>query len=135
MSQGREPISQLPSPFQKLLVKCQPVKTFLEINRQQPALSCDPEHSGGVHPVPREAEAVQQLFRRYTAGSTTLSQLPGWVNAQGFRTRNKPSETRAWWLPASSSSRCFIFARVEGVMEDDPLYWVGCVEKMKGWFW
>ena len=50
--------------------------------------SCDPEHPGGVHPVPKEAEAVRELFRRYAAGNTTLSQLAVWMNSQGFRTRN-----------------------------------------------
>ncbi len=50
--------------------------------------SCDPEHPGGVHPIPAEAEAVRELFRRYAAGNTTLSQLAAWMNSQGFRTRN-----------------------------------------------
>ena len=30
---------------------------------QSPHPRCEPEHSGGVHPNPREAEAVRELFR------------------------------------------------------------------------
>ena len=51
-------------------------------------LSCEPEHPGGVHPVALEADAIRELFRRYSSGATTLSQLAGWMNDQGFRTRN-----------------------------------------------
>lgn len=51
-------------------------------------LSCEPEHPGGVHPVDEEAEAIKELFRRYSSGTTTLSQLAGWMNDLGFRTRN-----------------------------------------------
>ena len=29
---------------------------------------CDPEHSGGIHLVPEEAEAVKEIYRRYSAG-------------------------------------------------------------------
>ncbi len=49
---------------------------------------CDPEHPGGVHPVPSEAEAIKELFKRYAKGTTTLSQLAAWLNDNGFRTRN-----------------------------------------------
>ena len=51
-------------------------------------LSCEPEHPGGVHLIEEEAEAVRELFLRYSSGTTTLSQLAGWLNAQGIRTRN-----------------------------------------------
>ena len=50
-------------------------------------LRCDPEHSGGVHLKPEEADAVKELFRRYYSGATTLSQLASWLNSKGFRTR------------------------------------------------
>ncbi|MCH8346817.1 MAG: recombinase family protein, partial [Chloroflexi bacterium] len=49
---------------------------------------CDPEHLGGVHLVPHEAEAVRELFRRYASGTATLTQLAAWLNDQGLRTRN-----------------------------------------------
>ena len=49
---------------------------------------CEPEHPGGVHPIKAEADAVKELFRRYSSGTTTLSQLAGWMDAQGFHTRN-----------------------------------------------
>ncbi len=49
---------------------------------------CEPEHPGGVHPVPSEAEAVREMFKRYAKGTTTLSQLAAWLNDQGLRTRN-----------------------------------------------
>jgi site-specific DNA recombinase len=49
---------------------------------------CDPEHPGGVHTHPQEGPAVKELFRRYAAGTTTLSQLACWLNNEGFRTRN-----------------------------------------------
>ena len=41
---------------------------------------CEPQHPGGVHPNPREAEAVRELFRRYASGTATLSQLAEWLN-------------------------------------------------------
>ena len=53
------------------------------------AISCEPQHPGGLHIKPREAEAVRELFRRYASGSSTLSQLAEWMNDQGFRTRNR----------------------------------------------
>ena len=49
---------------------------------------CEPEHPGGVHVVPHEAEAVTECFRRYANGTTTLSQLATRLNEQGLRTRN-----------------------------------------------
>ena len=53
--------------------------------RQQ---QCDPEHPGAVHILPEEGSAVAELFKRYATGMTTLAELAGWLNAQGFRTRN-----------------------------------------------
>lgn len=52
-------------------------------------LVCEPEHPGGVHIDLREAEAVRELFRRYSSGLTTTTLLATWMNVQGFRTRNK----------------------------------------------
>ena len=49
---------------------------------------CEPEHPGGLHVHPQEGHAVQELFRRYAPGTTTLSQLALWLNSEGFRTRN-----------------------------------------------
>ena len=51
-------------------------------------LLCDEEHPGGVHIVLDEGRAVAELFRRYSSGTTTLSQLASWTNTEGFRTRN-----------------------------------------------
>ena len=50
---------------------------------------CGDGHKGGIHVVAAEAEAVGQLFRLYASGGWSLSKLAGWLNEQGFRTRNK----------------------------------------------
>ena len=49
---------------------------------------CDPEHSGGIHQVPEEAEVVKEIYRRYSAGDVSTGALASWLNEQGFRTRN-----------------------------------------------
>ncbi|MPL61614.1 hypothetical protein SDC9_07191 [bioreactor metagenome] len=49
---------------------------------------CEPEHQSGTHIHPKEGQAAEGLFRRYSSGTTTLSQLAVWLNEQGFRTRN-----------------------------------------------
>lgn len=49
---------------------------------------CEQEHPGGLHIHSREGPAAAELFRRYSSGTTTLSQLAIWLNEQGFRTRN-----------------------------------------------
>ncbi|OBW62403.1 MAG: serine recombinase [Dehalococcoides mccartyi] len=49
---------------------------------------CLVEHQGGIHIHPIERQAAEGLFRRYSVGTTTLSQLAAWLNEQGFRTRN-----------------------------------------------
>ncbi len=82
--------------------------------------NCEPEHPGGVHPNPREAEAVRELFRRYATGTTTLSQLAEWLNAQGFRTRNRH------WVEdghgnRSQEARFFTTASVRGILHN-PFY-------------
>ena len=50
--------------------------------------TCEAEHSGGIHLVPSEADAIKEMFERYSAGITTLNQLAAWLNDSGFRTRN-----------------------------------------------
>ena len=49
---------------------------------------CNPEHPGGLHIHPKEGQAVTELFRSYSSGTTTLGRLAVWLNEQGFRTRN-----------------------------------------------
>ena len=46
---------------------------------------CPKEHSGGVHLIASEVAAVQEMFKRYSTGSTTLSQLAAWLNGSGLR--------------------------------------------------
>jgi site-specific DNA recombinase len=61
---------------------------WIEGEKGEKRLQCDPEHPGGVHVDVREGPAVTELFRRYSSGGTTLSQLAVWLNREGFRTRN-----------------------------------------------
>ena len=80
-------------------------------------LRCIPEHSGGVHPQPEEANAVKELFRRYYSGATTLSQLASWLNEHGFRTRNMhklagPDGTQ------EDGPRLFTVASVRGILHN-----------------
>lgn len=42
----------------------------------------------GTHPELKEAEAVKKLFELCATGSWSLRRLAGWLNDQGFRTRN-----------------------------------------------
>ena len=83
-------------------------------------LRCDQEHPGGVHLVSGEAEAVRELFRRYSSGIVTLSQLASHLNFQGFRTRNTKK------LPdgngdTSPGPRLFTVASVRGILHN-PVY-------------
>ena len=82
--------------------------------------SCDPEHPGGVHPVPAESEAVRELFRRYVAGNTTLSQLAFWMNSQGFRTRNMHHLSDGSGSQAAGP-KLFTTASVRGILHN-PFY-------------
>ncbi|MFQ6028746.1 MAG: recombinase family protein [Dehalococcoidia bacterium] len=75
---------------------------------------CDPEHPGGLHMLPDEAEAVQELFKRYASGITTLSQLATWLNSQGFRTRNM----HRWHDDQEAAPRFFTTASVRGVLHN-----------------
>jgi site-specific DNA recombinase len=81
---------------------------------------CDPEHPGGVHVHAQEGPAVQELFKRYAAGTTTLSQLANWLNDEGFRTRNTKK------LPdvegnLTAGSRLFTVASIRGILHN-PFY-------------
>ena len=49
---------------------------------------CEPEHIGGVHVIEDEGRAVTELFKRYASGTGTTASLAGWLNGEGFRTRN-----------------------------------------------
>ena len=79
--------------------------------------SCDSEHPGGVHPVPKEAEAVRELFRRYATEHSTFPALASWLNGQGFRTKNKKK------LPdgegnLSAGPKLFTTASVRGILHN-----------------
>ena len=67
-----------------------------------------------------ETEAVLELFRRYASRSTTLSQLAGWMNSKGLRTRNmhrlRDSDERG-----SANPRLFTTASVRGILHN-PFY-------------
>jgi site-specific DNA recombinase len=81
---------------------------------------CNPEHSGGVHLVRPEADAVREMFRQYATGTATLAQLAAWLNDQGFRTRNTKK------LPGpdgllTSGPRLFTTASVRGILHS-PFY-------------
>ncbi len=73
---------------------------------------CEPKHRGGVHKVPREARAVEHLFREYATGTTSMVQLAKWMNRNGFRTRNRRGET---------APRLFTAASVRGILHN-PFY-------------
>src|SRR5918992_1091575 len=81
---------------------------------------CDPEHPGGVHVHPQEGLAVQELFKRYAAGTTTLSQLAAWLNDAGFRTRNTKRLPDAEGN-LSAEPRLFTVASVRGILHN-PFY-------------
>ena len=88
--------------------------------KDQKIRQCNPEHPGGIHIVPSENQAVTELFNRYATGTTTLSQLAGWLNEQGFRTRNTKK------LPDAEGNlvegpRLFTTASVRGILHN-PFY-------------
>jgi site-specific DNA recombinase len=78
---------------------------------------CNPEHPGGIHPHPEESKAVIELFRRYATGTTTLSQLAGWLNEQGFRTRNMHRLSDAQGN-LTSGPMLFTIASVRGILHN-----------------
>ncbi|MFH1560875.1 MAG: recombinase family protein [Chloroflexota bacterium] len=77
---------------------------------------CEPEHPGGVHLIPEEAEAVRQLFRKYARGTTTTIQLASWMNEQGYRTRNMHR-----FNGEDAQPRMFTSASVRGILHN-PFY-------------
>ena len=87
---------------------------------EQGLLRCDEEHPGGLHIVSEEAEVVRELFRRYSSGNVTLSQLALWMKDRGFRTRNTKN------LPdgmggLSCGPKLFTTASVRGILHN-PFY-------------
>ncbi len=84
---------------------CEPPKR----GRRKP---CEPKHRGGVHKLPREARAVEHLFREYATGTTSMVQLAKWMNRNGFRTRNRRGE---------AAPRLFTAASVRGILHN-PFY-------------
>ena len=83
-------------------------------------LSCDTEHPGGLHLNLAEAKAVSELFRRYSSGHATLSQLAGWMNQEGFRTRNM-HRRRDEDNGKAAGSRMFTTASIRGILHN-PFY-------------
>jgi site-specific DNA recombinase len=86
----------------------------------QKKLQCNPEHPAGIHIHLEEGSVVTELFNRYSLGTTTLSQLAGWLNDQGFRTRNmhkliNPNGELV------SGPRLFTTASVRGILHN-PFY-------------
>ncbi len=81
---------------------------------------CENEHPGGVHIRSGEGTIVLKMFERYASGIVTLGQLAGWLNEQGFRTRNMHS------LPDANGNlvagpRLFTTASVRGILHN-PFY-------------
>ena len=76
-------------------------------------LPCEPEHPGGVHLVPEEAKAINELFNRYAPGTITLARLASWLNEQGFRTRNMQSSHGT-----AAEPRLFTSASVRGILHN-----------------
>ncbi len=85
---------------------------------------CDPEHPGGVHVHSVEGPAVEELFRRYATGTTTLSQLAVWLNDNGFRTRNMHRLADAVGNLVSGP-RLFTTASVRGILHN--IFYTGSV--------
>ena len=80
-------------------------------------LACVEEHSGGIHQISEEAEAISELFRRYAAGATSTADLAIWMNEQGFRTRNNKR------LPThdgneTSGPRFFTNSSIRGILHN-----------------
>jgi site-specific DNA recombinase len=81
---------------------CEPPKR----GRRKP---CEPRHPGGVHEVPREARAVEYLFREYATGTVSMVELARWMNRNGFRTRNRHG---------GGGARLFTAASVRGILHN-----------------
>ena len=89
---------------------------------------CPKEHPGGVHLVPAEAAAVQEMFKRYSTGSATLNQLAAWLNDSGFRTRNTKKLVDADGT-LSPGPKLFTTASVRGVLHN--AFYTGMVRHRK----
>ena len=89
-------------------------------------LICDSEHPGGIHIHETEGQAVNELFQRYSTGTATLSQLAGWLNDQGFRTRNRHMLQGG---DGKASPRLFTTASVRGILHNS--FFTGKVKHKK----
>ena len=89
-------------------------------NKAEKKRLCNPEHPGGIHLNEKEAKAIKELFRRYASGTTTLSQLAGWLNDNGFRTRNMHKIADASGQ-LNSGPKLFTVASVRGILHN-PFY-------------
>ena len=104
--QGRQ-LGSIPFGYESCWVKKDGVK----------ALRCKPEHPGSIHVHAVEGSAVTELFKRYSAGTTTLSQLATYLNDEGFRTRNtKKLSDAAGELVAGP--RLFTTSSVKGILHN-----------------
>ena len=81
---------------------------------------CNPEHPGSVHIIEKEGAIVNELFQRYAAGTTTLSQLAVMVNGLGFRTHNMHNLPDAKGN-ISNGPRLFTTASIRGILHN-PFY-------------
>lgn len=84
-----------------------------------------PEYSRGnpLAPVPDPAEfpVVEALFERARTGFYSCQELANWLNAQGFRTRNRKKSTLEEATGASASPRLFTDDTVRGMLRN-PFY-------------
>jgi DNA invertase Pin-like site-specific DNA recombinase len=87
-----------------------------------PRQTCDPEHLGGVHIHPKEGPMVTELFRRYSTGTTSTSDLAMWLNEQGFRTRNTHSLKGPDGVLRPAEPRLFTNASVRVILHNC-FYW------------
>ena len=81
---------------------------------------CPREHPGGVHLVPAEADAVEQMFKRYSTGAATVNQIAAWLNDAGFKTRNTKKLMDAEGK-LSPGPKLFTTASVGGILHN-PFY-------------
>ena len=80
---------------------------------KQGRLECDPEHPGGVHTVPDEAEVVIHLFKKYVRWTTSTVELASWLNDQGYHTRNMHR-----FNGEEARPRMFTSASVRGILHN-----------------
>ena len=93
---------------------------WVDSEKGERKVQCNPEHPGGIHVHPTESKAVTELFNRYASGTTTLLQLASWLNENNFRTRNMHK------LPDAngnliSGPKLFTTASVRGILHN-PFY-------------